>query len=167
MDGATQRLMALVNDIGAAYKNPRREMRRQIADGIREEQTLFFALLFGGLSFLSLLPEIAKEAFITDGSLSAMAAAQFIASVFMMPLLMYGIAAISRIVLARFNGQGDHVGARRALFWAGIVAAPAMLLSAAIAIYVPSLQLITGVVTMLIFFWQWFANLKELEFGDV
>lgn len=159
--------MPLLSDIGAAYKAPKHEMRRHIDDGIREEQTLFFAMLFGGLSFLSLLPDIAKRAFIADDSLSAMAAAQFIASVFMMPLLMYGIAAISHLILGRFGGQGDHVGARRALFWAAIVTAPIMLFSAILTTYVPDLRLITSIVTTLVFFWQWISNLKELEFGNV
>ena len=77
-------------------------MKRYLEDGIREEQTLFFAILFGLLSFLSLLPALAKHAFLTNESLSALAAAQFISSVFMMPLLMYGIAAVSHLILKYF-----------------------------------------------------------------
>lgn len=159
--------MSLIYDIGAALKSPKREMRRHISDGIREEQTLFFALLFGGLSFVSLLPDIAKRAYLTDDSLSAMAAAQFIASVFMMPLLMYGIAAISHVILARFGGQGDHIGARRALFWAAVVTTPLMLLSAIVTTYAPDMRVILAILTTLVFLWQWFSNLKELEFGNV
>jgi hypothetical protein len=159
--------MSLLSDIGAALKAPKAEMRRHISEGIREEQTLFFALLFGGLSFLSLLPDIAKRAHITEDSLAGMAAAQFIASVFMMPLLMYGIAAISHVILVRFGGQGDHIGARRALFWAAVVATPIMLLSAIVTTYAPYMRLILAVITTLVFFWQWFSNLKELEFGNV
>jgi hypothetical protein len=159
--------MPLLSNISAAYKAPKVEMRRHISDGIREEQTLFFAMLFGGLSFLSLLPDIAKRAFLADESLPAMAAAQFIASVFMMPLLMYGIAAISHVVLGRFGGQGDHIGARRALFWAAIATAPVMLFSAILTTYMPDLRLILAVVIALVFFWQWISNLRELEFGNV
>ena len=159
--------MPLLSDIGAAYKAPKVEMRRHIDEGVREEQTLFFAMLFGGLSFLSLLPDIAKRAYITDTSLPAMAAAQFIASVFMMPLLMYGIAAISHAILMRFGGQGDHIGARRALFWAAIVTTPVILVSAILTTYVPDLQFGCAIITTAVFFWQWISNLRELEFGNV
>jgi Na+(H+)/acetate symporter ActP len=159
--------MSLLLDIVAAYKAPKREMRRHIDNVIAEEQTLFFAMLFGGLSFLAQLPDIAKRAHITEQSLSAMAGAQFIASVFMMPLLMYGIAAISHLIMARFGGQGDHIGARRALFWAGVVTAPVLLLSAVVNTFVPDLRMIGAVITSVVFFWQWLSNLKELEFGNV
>ncbi len=159
--------MSLLSDIVAAYKAPKREMRRHIDNVIAEEQTLFFAMLFGGFSFLAQLPDIAKRAHITEQSLSAMTAAQFIASVFMMPLLMYGIAAISHFICARFGGQGDHIGARRALFWAAVVTAPVLLLSAVLNTFVPDLRIIGAVITSVVFFWQWFSNLKELEFGNV
>jgi hypothetical protein len=142
-------------------------MRRHIDNGIAEEQTLFFALLFGGLSFLSQLPEIAKRAHLTDDSLPAMTAAQFIASVFMMPLLMYAIAAISHLILGRFGGQGDHIGARRALFWAGVVTAPVMLFATIVSTYLPDARIPLAAVTTMVFIWQWFSNLKELEFGNV
>lgn len=167
MDGAPISLMTLISEINASYRAPKMEMRRHIKDGIREEQTLFFALLFGLLSFLSLLPEIAKHAYIMDDSLSALAAAQFIASVFMMPLLMYGIAALSHIILGRFGGQGDHVGARRALFWAAVVTSPIILASSVLSIYLPVIKIALDILTTLIFIWQWTSNLKELEFSNV
>ena len=167
MYGASLKQMSLLSDIVAAYKAPTVEMRRHIDNGVREAQTLFFAVLFGGLSFLSLLPDIAKRAHLTDDSLSGLAAAQLIASVFMMPLLMYGIAALSHVILARFGGQGEHIEARRALFWAAVVTAPVMLISALLTTYVPDLRLITAIITTVVFIWQWFSNLKELEFGNV
>ena len=97
--------MPVLSDIRLSYLRPSKAMRNQIEFGIKEEQTLFFAILFGLLSFLSLLPDLAKHAFLKDESLSALAAAQFISSVFMMPLLMYGIAALSHITLRYFGGQ--------------------------------------------------------------
>jgi hypothetical protein len=167
MDGARISLMTLISEINASYRTPKLEMRRQIEDGIREEQTLFFALLFGLLSFLSLLPEIAKRAYIMNDSLPALAAAQFIASVFMMPLLMYGIAALSHIILAKFGGQGDYVGTRRALFWAAVVTSPVILASSVLSIYFPVVKISLAILTTFIFIWQWTSNLKELEFNNV
>lgn len=142
-------------------------MKRHLDNGIREEQTLFFAILFGLLSYLSLLPALAKHAFLTNESLSALAAAQFISSVFMMPLLMYGIAAISHLILKYFGGQGDYVGARRALFWAALVTTPAILLTSIAEAYFSEISKILSVITTMIFMWQWFSNLKELEFNNV
>lgn len=159
--------MSLLADIKAAYRSPRTEMRRHIENGIGEEQTLFFALLFGGLSFLSQLPDIAKRAHLTGDSLPAMTAAQFIASVFMMPLLMYGIAAIVRVIYGYIGGQGDHIGARRALFWAAVVTTPVLLASTILSTYLPDLRLGLAVITTVVFFWQWFSNLRELEFSNV
>ena len=142
-------------------------MKRYLEDGIREEQTLFFAILFGLLSFLSLLPALAKHAFLTNESLSALAAAQFISSVFMMPLLMYGIAAVSHLILKYFGGQGDYIGARRALFWAALVTTPAILLTSISEAYFSEISTILTVITTMIFVWQWVSNLKELEFNNV
>ena len=142
-------------------------MKRYLEDGIREEQTLFFAILFGLLSFLSLLPALAKHAFLTNESLSALAAAQFISSVFMMPLLMYGIAAVSHLILKYFGGQGDYIGARRALFWAALVTTPAILLTSVAEAYFSEISTILSVITAMIFVWQWVSNLKELEFNNV
>ena len=142
-------------------------MKRYLEDGIREEQTLFFAILFGLLSFLSLLPALAKHAFLTNESLSALAAAQFISSVFMMPLLMYGIAAVSHLILKYFGGQGDYIGARRALFWAALVTTPAILLTSIAEAYFSEISTILSVITTMIFVWQWVSNLKELEFNNV
>jgi len=142
-------------------------MKRYLEDGIREEQTLFFAILFGLLSFLSLLPALAKHAFLTNESLSALAAAQFISSVFMMPLLMYGIAAVSHLILKYFGGQGDYIGARRALFWAALVTTPAILLTSIAEAYFSEISTILSVITTIIFVWQWVSNLKELEFNNV
>ena len=142
-------------------------MKRYLEDGIREEQTLFFAILFGLLSFLSLLPALAKHAFLTNESLSALAAAQFISSVFMMPLLMYGIAAVSHLILKYFCGQGDYIGARRALFWAALVTTPAILLTSIAEAYFSEISTILSVITTMIFVWQWVSNLKELEFNNV
>ena len=142
-------------------------MKRYLEDGIREEQTLFFAILFGLLSFLSLLPALAKHAFLTNESLSALAAAQFISSVFMMPLLMYGIAAVSHLILKYFGGQGDYIGARRALFWAALVTTPAILLTSISEAYFSEITTILSVITTMIFVWQWVSNLKELEFNNV
>ena len=142
-------------------------MKRYLEDGIREEQTLFFAILFGLLSFLSLLPALAKHAFLTNESLSALAAAQFISSVFMMPLLMYGIAAVSHLILKYFGGQGDYIGARRALFWAALVTTPAILLTSIAEAYFSEISTILSVITTMIFVWQWVSNLQELEFNNV
>lgn len=159
--------MPVLSDIRLSYLRPSEAMRNQIEFGIKEEQTLFFAILFGLLSFLSLLPDLAKHAFLKDESLSALAAAQFISSVFMMPLLMYGIAALSHIILKYFGGQGDYVGARRALFWAALVTSPAILLTSIISTYVSDIRLILSIITTAIFFWQWISNLRELEFNNV
>jgi len=113
------------------------------------------------------LPALAKHAFLTNESLSALAAAQFISSVFMMPLLMYGIAAVSHLILKYFGGQGDYIGARRALFWAALVTTPAILLTSIAEVYLSEISAILSVITTIIFIWQWFSNLKELEFNNV
>jgi len=104
---------------------------------------------------------------LTNESLSALAAAQFISSVFMMPLLMYGIAAVSHLILKYFGGQGDYIGARRALFWAALVTTPAILLTSIAEAYFSEISTILSVITTMIFVWQWVSNLKELEFNNV
>jgi len=85
----------------------------------------------------------------------------------MMPLLMYGIAALSHIILAKFGGQGDYVGTRRALFWAAVVTSPVILASSVLSIYFPVVKISLAILTTFIFIWQWTSNLKELEFNNV
>ena len=80
---------------------------------------------------------------------------------------MYGIAALSHVIIKYFGGQGDYVGARRALFWAALVTSPAILLTSIISTYVSDIRLILSIITTAIFFWQWISNLRELEFNNV
>lgn len=159
--------MAVVDAILSAYKGPKEEMRAQINAGITEPQTLFYALMFGFLSFVAIVPSLARRAITDDIELKALAGAQFVSSVFMMPLLMYAIAGLSHLILLRFGGQGSYVDARRAMFWAAIVTTPCILLNGLINVYAPSFYLLSTGVTAIVFFWQWISCLFESEYADV
>jgi hypothetical protein len=161
--------MSLVGDIGAAYLGPRRALRAQLARGIREEQLLFYVMLFCLLSYIALLPDLSYQLRLQGADASpfvARAGAQFVASVFMAPLLLYGLAALSHLVLARFGGKARWIEARLALFWAALVTVPLVLATGAAKVVAPAnLAALVSAITGLVFLWQWFSCLWEVEFS--
>ena len=85
--------MSLVGDIARAYRSPRKAMQAQIDRGITEPQTLFYGILFGAMNLIAVFPSVAANA--TDAETMRYLMAQHFASyIFILPLVLYGFAAI-------------------------------------------------------------------------
>jgi hypothetical protein len=157
--------MSLVGDIATAYRDPVAVVARQDSQGLREPQTLFYGMLFGFLSFLAQLPVLSVLAERDGPPLFALAAANLVAFLFFLPLMLYMLAGLSHAILVRFGGSASWAQSRRALFWSALVSAPLILLSGLAAPVLPrpfvvAAQLLTGAV----FFWQWIACQTYFEF---
>jgi hypothetical protein len=121
--------MAITTDILRTYRAPRAMMRRLTADGRQEGRAL--AILMGAalLVFVSQWPGLARAAYFDPSvPLVARLLGALWGAVFLMPPLLYALAAVSHLLARALGGQGSHFAARMALFWAMLAISPLMLL---------------------------------------
>jgi hypothetical protein len=161
--------MPVTTDIAATYRSPRAVMRRLLDAGRREDRAL--AILMGGclLAFVGRWPALQRAATLNPDAppLEAQIAGALFGWIFIAPLLLYALAALSHLVARLVGGQGSFFGARLALFWAFLAAAPLLLLHGLVAGFVgagPGLQIV-GVLWLLAFGWFWIMSLREAERG--
>ncbi|MXU65864.1 YIP1 family protein [Oceanomicrobium pacificus] len=163
----------LVADILNAYRGFRPAMRRQMQGGFGEERALFFLMLACALLFVASLPglrgtaDLAAEA---DDPLAAALSGRIFGFFFFLPLILYGVAALSHLLARVFGGQGNFFSARLALFWGLVVAMPVVLVTSAFAAlfaYRPELAAlaspILGTISLAVLLWSWAAALAEAE----
>ncbi len=126
----------VVAAIGAAWRNPRAAMARQMREGSSEERALFHLMAACGLGFLASLPAAIRNARAVeaDDALAATIGAHLFGFLFVAPLLMYGVAALVHLGARAFGATGRYLHARMALFWALIVGAPIALVLALIGV---------------------------------
>ena len=161
--------MPVTSDIAATYRSPRGVMRRLLAQGRREDRAL--AILMGGclLAFVGRWPALQRAATLEPEGppFDAQIAGALFGWIFVAPLLLYGLGALAHLVARLAGGQGSFYGARLALFWAFLAAAPLLLLHGLVAGFVgpgPGLQIV-GLSWLVAFGWFWIAGLREAEKG--
>ncbi|MEP5154084.1 YIP1 family protein [Planktotalea sp.] len=157
--------MAISSDMVATYKGPRKAFARILAMGQREERALMILMAGCLITFVSRWPALAREAHIAGQDLNMLLGGALMAWLFVAPLALYAIAALSHIVAKLLRGQGDWYGARIALFWSLLAASPLMLLNGLIEGFIgagPGLQLV-GFVWFVVFIWFWLSGLYEAE----
>ena len=142
-------------------------MRRLLDQGRREDRAL--AILMGAcaLYFVSRLPALARDAHLQNAELNPLLGGALFGWLFIAPLLMYGIAAVSHMVARALGGRGSWYGARMALFWSLLASSPLVLLNGLVAGFVgagPGLTLV-GLAWVGVFLWFWFAGLRVAERG--
>ena len=157
--------MAVTRNITATYTGPGRVVRGLLAVGPREDRALAYLMAACLIVFIAQMPRLAREAHLTGQELNMLLGASLMAWVFMAPLMLYCLAAISHLVAKIFRGQGSHYGARLALFWAMLASSPLMLLNGLVAGFIgPGLELqIVGLIWFLIFGWFWIGGLLAAE----
>lgn len=163
----------LVDAITQAYRDPRRVMARLMADGPSEPRSLFHLMLAAGILFVASLPNAIRAAQrleIDDAQTGAIAAHLF-GYVFLLPLLVYALAALVHLVARGFGGRGGFGGARAAVFWSALLGAPIALI---LALLGAGVEAATGRGQLLwldllgyagLGFWLWLfaANIAEAE----
>ena len=154
--------MALTNDIVATYKGPSKVIGRFLGQGRNEVRALLFVLIAGLLMFIAAAPYQAREAQLNpDGPLEVRLYWSAFLFIFIVPLLLYLLAAVIWVVskVARMPVSGYQV--RFTLFWALLASAPVMLLLGLVAGMIgPGIQLqITGFAWVGVFLWFWLSGL--------
>lgn len=158
--------MALTGDIVATYRSPRAVIRRLLAAGPREDRALMYLMLSCGLIFVSQWPRLRREALLDDTvPFDARIGAALLAWLFVAPLALYGLAALSRLAARLLGGHGSGYGARLALFWSLLAAVPLWLLNGMVAGFIgPGIQMtLTGIVALAVFLVFWGLCLYETE----
>ena len=159
--------MSATTELVATWRRPREGVRRHLARGVSEPFAFSLLLIFLILAFVGQWPAAAREAFV-NGEVSAWprilpTAYGLLAAI---PLL-YGLAALSRIVARALGGKGSWYGARIALFWALATTGPLILLTGLVAGMIgpgPALLLVRAL-TGAAFLWLWLTMLHEAEKG--
>lgn len=158
--------MAVTLDMLRSWRDPRGVIRRKLADGPREDRAV--ATLMGAciLVFVAQWPRLSREAFF-DPSIpfEARMGGALMGTVFLLPLLLYAVAAVSHLVARALGGKGSWFSARLALFWAMLAVSPLMLLNGLVAGFLgqgPALVAV-GAVVGIGFLYLWINMLVEAE----
>ncbi len=126
----------LVDRIAHAWADPRGAMAEEVAAGLSESRALVHLVLACGLFFLASLPAALREApaLDIDDPVTGAVAAHLFAWAAVAPMAAYGLAALVHLVARAFGGRGGYLGARAALFWSGLVVAPAAVILALVGV---------------------------------
>ena len=159
--------MAVTTNISATYRGPGRVMRRLLDMGHREDRAL--AYLMGGCAvmFIAQLPRLSREAHLQGGDLDMLMGGALLGWIFIAPLALYLVGALSHLVAKLFGGKGSFYGARLALFWALLAASPLFLLNGLVAGFIgPGLELqLAGSIWLACLLWFWIRGLIVAEQG--
>lgn len=157
--------MAITRNITATYRRPGKVVAGLLSLGRREDRALAYLMAGCLVVFIAQLPRLAREAHLTGEDLNMLMGASLMAWIFIAPLVLYVLAAVSHFVAKLFRGRGTHYGARLALFWALLASSPLMLLNGLVAGFIgPGLELqIVGFIWFTAFSWFWISGLLTAE----
>lgn len=157
--------MSATLDILRSYRDPAGVLRRRMAGG-REDRALATLMLACALVFVAQWPRLSREAFLDPSiALEARLGGALLGWMFLAPLMLYAMAALSHLVAKLFGGRASWFGARMALFWALLAAAPLWLLNGLAAGFIgpgPLLQAF-GLAAFGAFLGIWLTGLVSIE----
>lgn len=150
----------------ASWRRPKDVMRKQLAMGVREDRALMYLMLGCLLIFVAQWPVLSRLAF-EDPSipLQARIGGALFGWLFWAPILLYALAAVTRIIAKLLGGRGTWYTARLALFWSVLASTPAWLLLGLTGGFVgpgPAQQLV-GAILILAFLSIWGICLRVAE----
>ncbi len=157
--------MSVTSDITATYRGPRRVMRRLLAMGEREDRALVILMGACLIVFIAQMPRLSREAHLTGQELNMLLGGALLGWIFLAPLLLYALAALSHLIARLIGGKGSWYGARLALFWSFLASTPVLLLHGLVAGFIgpgPGLQAV-GLIWIVVFAWFWIASLLQAE----
>lgn len=122
--------MAISGDMIAMWRRPASVVARHLGQGEREDRALAILLAGSLLVFVSRLPVLQREALAAAGGGDFLrdASYAFLGQMILAPLVFYIVAALGQVIARLFGLHATSYGARFALFWAYLSAAPAALL---------------------------------------
>ena len=154
--------MAATQDIVATYRRPGAVMRRLLGQGKREDRALIFLMVGCLMVFVGQTPRLARQAFVEETDLGMLMGASLMAWLFIAPLLLYAIAALSFMLGRALRSGITAFGARMALFWALLASSPLVLLWGLTAGFVgPGIEMsLVGILWLGCFVWFWIAGFR-------
>jgi hypothetical protein len=160
--------MSVTARILATWRDPRRVMRSHIAAGQREDRAM--AVLAGAclMIFVAQWPALRRAAILEpEVPFDARLGGALMATLFLVPLLAYGVAAASHLAARLMGGRGTWFGARMALFWSLLAVSPLMLLQGLVTGLIgPGLPAtLVGLAVLAGFLFLWLSALAEAERG--
>ncbi len=157
--------MSVVRNIIRTYKSPRKTISGLIAQGPREPEVLVFAMLACGLIFVAQWPVLSRAAAL-DPSVTfeqRMGGALF-GIMFMLPLLLYGLAGLLQLALRLFSAKVIGLHVRLVLFWSLLSVTPLMLAQGGLSAFLgaTSAVMVFGFVVAGVFLYILGAGVLEL-----
>ncbi len=120
--------MPVVPDILRTWRDPRGVIRDRLSAGVREDRALATVMGACALMFVAQWPRLAREAYIDPSiPIEARLGGALLGVVFLLPLALYLIGALSHLVARVFGGKGTWYAARLSLFWALLAVTPALM----------------------------------------
>jgi hypothetical protein len=155
----------VTTDIVSAWRRPRVMMRSHLARTPSEPWAFALLTTFMIVAFIAQWPGASRTSHENPAvPLEPQLLAMALGILALIPLW-YLLAAISHWIAKLIGGQGDHYGARLALFWALVTVSPLMLLQGLVAGMIgpgPGLTSVT-IITGVLFVCFWMLNLIEAE----
>ncbi|WP_163850096.1 YIP1 family protein [Pseudooceanicola aestuarii] len=159
--------MSLLRNIAATYRGPGQVARRLLDPAPREDRTLVMMMGSCATIFVAQWPQLSRQAFETGQELDMLMTNTLFGLLFLLPLALYGLAALAHLVAKPLGGQGSFAAARAVLSWALVAAMPAYLLWGLTAGFVGpgAAKDLTGLVFLALFLWFWSMGMRVAEFG--
>ena len=146
--------MSVATDIPRAWVRPATVMAEKLARRPDERVAFVYVAVASVLGFVATLPGLQRRARtpdpefealivaeasearimqvpsdITDAKFEALMSGALMSWLFVVPMLLYGVAWIAHLLAKLAGGRGTGLTSRLALFWAALVAVPGLLLT--------------------------------------
>jgi hypothetical protein len=159
--------MSVSRDIPRAWVKPQTVMAEHMARGRYDDRGFLFLMLGCLMVFVAQLPRLSREAVDTGDDFMLLVGGTLMAWVFVAPLLLIALAALSHLVArAMGGGRAGWAPSRLALGWSLLACAPAFLLHGLTGGFVgpdhPGFTLVGGL-ALGGFFWLWLNSLYVAE----
>lgn len=162
--------MSITLRILKSWRAPRQVMRAMLAAGPREDRALATLMAACVVLFIAQWPALSRAAHFDPAiPLEARMSGALMATLFIVPLLAYGLAALTRLVARVMGGRGTWYSTRLALFWSLLAIAPLVLLQGLVIGFIgpgPAATLV-GLVVLAGFLFQWVNALIVAESQDI
>jgi len=152
-------------DILRAHRRPRAVMAKLLTMGQREDRAVAMVMAACVVMFMAQWPWRARQSHETGTPLSDFIQNDMFALIFFLPLVLYGLAALMRLLAKPLGGTGTWFTARLALFWGLLASTPLLILAGLTKGFIGpgSANTTVGVLWFTVFIWIWLSSMWEAE----